>query len=120
MRGIAHDGGENQLAPEVDDFSHIQIKETDAEFPQFGTLEAGQLDVIDARLHTETLQHGGSAHNQDGQIPDGRMHVLANGQHPPDVPEPAPLMSLNPPPPPPSPPRPPPPSRARPLPPSPP
>src|SRR5215469_1473319 len=89
---IAHDRRENQLTPQMDDLVYIQIQKTDAKVPQFRALETGQLDVIDARLNAETLQHGRSAHDQDGQVPNGIVHVLAYRQCPPDVSEPERIM----------------------------
>jgi len=88
VRAIAHDRGENQLTPEADDFTQVQIQKADAKFPQFRALKTGQLDVIDAWLNAKTLQHGGSTDNQDRQIPDGSVHVFTYRQHPPDVSEP--------------------------------
>src|SRR5215467_1754699 len=88
IRTIAHDGRKNQLAPEMDDLTNIQIQKTDAKLPQFRAFEAGQLDVIDTWLNAEALQHRRSAHNQNGQVSNGSVHVLAYRQHPPDVSEP--------------------------------
>jgi hypothetical protein len=70
VRAKANGSGENQLAAEAHDFSHVQVQEPDAELPAFGALQARQLDVIDALSNAETLQHGRSTHNQDRQIRD--------------------------------------------------